>query len=706
MFSKRASKELNDDPNSFNKIGKKVSQISLKNIAVNNNNTLQNSNINLNQLNPKLITKNVDIYEFLTNINEANKTLESISIIVNSRDSLSNLSYEKQFKINNSNLNKLEYFENIDDLLEDIDNIENIEEKKEFLWEKIKEIEEDEDFIEQYGDLYNYPDLIYLYKKLDYYIQNNDNQKDEIIEKIKNILGKDLSDKQIIDSIPLKIRTLPLEIYEYDILLNQMNIAHDKLLAKYNSLDNKNNVELSDNKNNVELSDNKNNVELSDNKSIDELKDELNKVDKYYNGLEFLDNIYDLPRFQIAQLSKRNIIYEPAKVIQYYQNLYNSKDEKNQTQTQLKNDSLKNLKLIYGDNLTDEEIINKIPDNINELAKLSENEYTTELKKVENERNKLQKEINSFVKKEDNVILPKENISSNISNDNLNEDLNKIEDSIKILNNNSYLYDYPNSIALINKFKILNKNKNGTNPGEKSHRTQSLKAIRDIVGQNKTDNEIINMIPINIDNYPNSKENFDNELKKLQKQKESIINQITILNEKKNIKEESKNIKEESKNIKKESKKIKNINKELIEETKKIKDSYDLISKEPIINIMYKFNAQMNKILLIFKSKIKPNLKIIDKKDIQDSLNDMDILNQNFKDIYIEINNKYQNVFGIEKFGIHKKADQFLETWASNFNKISSEITSNLKSYSNISGGLLMSNFSRSRMHVVNKYLL
>jgi len=121
---------------------------------------------------------------------------------------------------------------------------------------------------------------------------------------------------------------------------------------------------------------------------------------------------------------------------------------------------------------------------------------------------------------------------------------------------------------------------------------------------------------------------------------------------------------------------------------------------------MYKFNSQMNKILLIFKSKIKPNLKVIDKKDIQDSLYDMDILNKNFKDIYTEINSKYQNVFGIEKFGIHKKADQFLETWASNFNKISSEITSNLKSYSNISGGLLMSNFSRSRMHVVNKYLL
>ena len=120
MFSKRASKELNNDPNSLNKISKKISQISLKNIAVNNNNTLQNSNINLNQLNSKLITKNVDIYEFLTNINEANKTLESISIIVNSRDSLSNLNYENELKIDNSELN-----ENIDD---EIDNDENLDE--------------------------------------------------------------------------------------------------------------------------------------------------------------------------------------------------------------------------------------------------------------------------------------------------------------------------------------------------------------------------------------------------------------------------------------------------------------------------------------------------------------------------------------------------------------------------------------------------
>ena len=148
----------------------------------------------------------------------------------------------------------------------------------------------------------------------------------------------------------------------------------------------------------------------------------------------------------------------------------------------------------------------------------------------------------------------------------------------------------------------------------------------------------------------------------------------------------------------------------LEKKNKSMANSIDYLkSKEPILNAMTKFNSQINRLLIFFKGKIKPNLKIISKNDISEALKDMDILNQNFKDVYIQVHNKFHNIFGVERLG-NKQSDQFLETWASNFNKISSEIISGFKAYSNISsytqGGFLLPSVVKQNIYKGNKYLL
>ena len=155
-------------------------------------------------------------------------------------------------------------------------------------------------------------------------------------------------------------------------------------------------------------------------------------------------------------------------------------------------------------------------------------------------------------------------------------------------------------------------------------------------------------------------------------------------------------------------------NYKLKKDNNEIKSKFNLVdfikSKEPIINNMSKFNTQMNRLLVFFKGKIKPNLQFTNKKEISDALNDMNVLNKNFSDVYIDIHNNFQNVFGVKKFANNRKADTFLETWASNFNKISSEIISGLKASSNISsyslGGMLLMNSVQQNMFKGNKYQL
>lgn len=225
-------------------------------------------------------------------------------------------------------------------------------------------------------------------------------------------------------------------------------------------------------------------------------------------------------------------------------------------------------------------------------------------------------------------------------------------------------------------------------------------------------NDIIKLIPQNILNFPSTQDEYQNKVNDLMDKINNIEYRIQHNKEKEKIEKMNEILKKENINIKKDS----NLN--------------DYIkSKEPIINTMSKFNTQMNKILILFKGKIKPNLKSISKNDINDALEDMNILNSNFTDVYNEIDSKFHNVFGVEKFG-HKKADQYLETFNSNFRKISAEIISSFKAYSTVGnysktpdniasnlkeynigphrvlGGMLLSNFTRYNQRYSNKNLL
>ena len=104
MFSKRNSNILKNDPNSMFDIGKKLSSTSIRNISIDNPSENPDMQLALNKLNalPTIapttlnkfpitksnnIQKNVDIDEFVLSINEADKTLQTISIIVNNVDS-------------------------------------------------------------------------------------------------------------------------------------------------------------------------------------------------------------------------------------------------------------------------------------------------------------------------------------------------------------------------------------------------------------------------------------------------------------------------------------------------------------------------------------------------------------------------------------------------------------------------------------------
>ena len=97
MFSKRNSEILSNNLNTMQKVGKKLSHTALKNMSLNNPSENPDMQLPLNQLNvlPNIMNKfpisksnnsmqkNVDMDEFLTYINEADKSLQSISILFN-----------------------------------------------------------------------------------------------------------------------------------------------------------------------------------------------------------------------------------------------------------------------------------------------------------------------------------------------------------------------------------------------------------------------------------------------------------------------------------------------------------------------------------------------------------------------------------------------------------------------------------------------
>ena len=371
-----------------------------------------------------------------------------------------------------------------------------------------------------------------------------------------------------------------------------------------------------------------------------------------------------------------------------------------------------------------EYLINKFPNFDDYIANLSEfeeeriktsgfpkdkNEYDAHLialndafNKLKNERNSLNNNKVISLKKSKNipitkVIIPKQIIpqtskeirnisipkSKNIvvnrnaknqvkeNNKNVNEEEEINEDTIKnyenILNKENdrdtkdYIYKNPNTDKIITDMKRYMDENYPNNLKE-----TALGRLKDYLNL-KSKDDVIPLIPNDINDYKNKNEH------------ENLLN---ILPEK-----------------------IK-----LLKENISMKSSADYIkTKEPVINAISKFNSQMNRLLIFFKGKIKPNLKIIKNNDIIEALNDMNILQENFNEVYLLLNNNYHNIFGVKKL-ISKKSDVFLETLYNNFNKISSQIIADLKSYSNISsytvGGMLMLNSVKNNLLKGNKYLL
>ena len=117
----------------------------------------------------------------------------------------------------------------------------------------------------------------------------------------------------------------------------------------------------------------------------------------------------------------------------------------------------------------------------------------------------------------------------------------------------------------------------------------------------------------------------------------------------------------------------------------------------------------MNQLLLFFKGKIKSNLKSIDKSKIQDMLTDMNLLDENFNSVDLDLNHTYQAVFSIDGKYKDKKENKLLSTFEDNFKKISADIIHSLKSFQSLGitgSGLMMHDCMRSRMNNPRKYLM
>ena len=163
----------------------------------------------------------------------------------------------------------------------------------------------------------------------------------------------------------------------------------------------------------------------------------------------------------------------------------------------------------------------------------------------------------------------------------------ELSEKLNLEEQKNVLYDLPNAEDII---KAMKQYKDATRQNMKTKFMNQLKGYL-----NLPEEEILAKIPKNISDYTKSK-NEHNE--SIQKDKEELMRL-------------------------KENYKLKKDNNE-------IKSKFNLVdfikSKEPIINNMSKFNTQMNRLLVFFKGKIKPNLQFTNKKDISDALNDMNVL--------------------------------------------------------------------------------
>jgi len=578
MFSKRNSNILKNDPNSMFDIGQKLSHTSIRNISIDNPSENPNMQLALNKINalPTIapttlnkfaitksnnIQKNVDIEEFILSINEADKTLQTISIIVNNIDSQQiltggaendDINYSDIFKDNNEEYN---------------DNKKAIEIEKQA---ELEQLDNDLNSLKSYDDIYQKED------------------PDKIIEQMR-IYKSNLFYKERVAA----------EKYLLDIYPDANTFT---LASKY-------------------IPDN-----IDDLPSINEINEAKRKRDQLYNELN-------------PKKSKSvKIETKPSKPI---------------------NSGISNKKVYSSKS------------NFNIPVK-----FETEPQQSINEQNK--EEEYEDKNNETKLHLIEEDYDFLME---YNEIYKPSKETLERCKNNKITYD---ADSVIKSFKLLEKKQNAIKGGDKASKTQALNYLKKVYGNDLSDNEIIDKIPFDLHDLPPESE-YDKNLEELQEQHERLTNIM-------GIKKENSNLKTQTKTLSKQA--------DILEYFK---------SKEPILNAMTKFNSQINRLLIFFKGKIKPNLKIISKNDISEALEDMDILNQNFKDVYLQIHNKFHNIFGVKRLG-NKQSDQFLETLASNFNKISAEIISGFKSYSNISsysqGGFLLPSVVRQNVYKGNKYLL
>ena len=196
-----------------------------------------------------------------------------------------------------------------------------------------------------------------------------------------------------------------------------------------------------------------------------------------------------------------------------------------------------------------------------------------------------------------------------------------------------------------------------------------------------------------------------------------INNLITMLKKFEENKEMIKELEEEIKDL--EDQKDQDITKKKeseqrekeLEVQKKQLEKLAVFSKgtNPIIDNLTNFNKMTQRLEIFYKGKIKPNLKIIEKSKISDMLNDMNVLDQNFNEVKLELHNKYQSIFAIDGKMKDKKENAFITTIENNFSKISSNIISSLKSFYSLGltgSGLLMLDGLKKRMNNPHKYLL
>ena len=622
MFSKRNSNILKNDPNSMFDIGQKLSHTSIRNISIDNPSENPNMQLALNKINalPTIapttlnkfaitksnnIQKNVDIEEFILSINEADKTLQTISIIVNNIDSQQILTggaendNKKSYSFgDHSNIFKddddeeIPWFDDVDD-----DNTYDEEYEKAIKIEKQAELEQLDN---QINNIKNF-DYIYLQNDPDKIIEqmriyNNPNLNYKERKAAKDYLLGIYPDANILTLtskyIPDQIDVFPTkEARDNDI--NSIQKERDTL---YNELNPKKSKSVK--------------IETKPSKPINPKKSKSVEIET-----------------------------EPSKPGISNKKVYSEKSDNFNIPYKFETEPSKPK--ISG--IRNKKVYSEKPDNFNIPVKIE-----TEPQQSINEQNINEQNIN-------------------------NEKLKNLIEQLNIEKEKEDIYNLPNADKIINEMKIIYRNRD-----KKSAKTQVRKAINNLRQLYPEGNiERPDDLPDDIINYI-EKDKYERNLKILS----SEIDKLKL--EKTTSKLEKKN--------------------------KSIINSIDYLkSKEPILNAMTKFNSQINRLLIFFKGKIKPNLKIISKNDISEALEDMDILNQNFKDVYLQVHNKFHNIFGVKRLG-NKQSDQFLETWASNFNKISSEIISGFKAYSNISsysqGGFLLPSVVRQNVFKGNKYLL